>query len=95
MARRRYLVAYDIRDPARLRSVHKNVKGYGYALQYSVWICDLDRQELIALKWTIGDTINQDEDAVAIIDLGPAEDTRRFEFLGVHPNLPRQGATIL
>ncbi len=39
--RRRYLVCYDIRDPARLRRTHKTVLGFGHHLQYSVYVCDL------------------------------------------------------
>ncbi len=95
MGRRRFLVAYDIRDPVRLRRVHGVAKRYGYALQYSVFICDLGEQNLIHLKWDMGEVIHDDEDEVAIIDLGDARDTSRFEFLGRHPVLPRQGPTII
>lgn len=95
MARLRYLVAYDISDDRRLRAVHSCVKGFGYALQYSVFICDLDKSELISLKWSLGDLIAHDEDKVAIVVLGDASDANRFEFLGVRPMLPSQGPTIL
>lgn len=30
MARKRYIVAYDIREPKRLRDVHAVMKGFGY-----------------------------------------------------------------
>lgn len=95
MARRRYLVAYDISDDRRLRAVHTCVKGFGYALQYSVFICDLDKSELVRLKWALGDLIAHAEDKVAIVDLGDAADASRFDFLGVRPTLPSQGPTIL
>ncbi len=72
MARSRYLVAYDISDDRRLRAVHSCVKGFGYALQYSVFICDLDKSELVRLKWAFGDLIAHAEDRVAIVDLGDA-----------------------
>ena len=95
MARRRYLVAYDIRNPKRLRQVHKAAKTYGYPLQYSVFICDLTDQELIRLKWDMGDEIHDDEDEIAIVDLGLASDTTRFQFMGRRPKLPVQGPTIV
>ena len=41
MSRRRYLVAYDIRDDRRLRSIAVCTEGYGNAIQYSVFVCDL------------------------------------------------------
>lgn len=95
MSRRRFLVAYDIRDPKRLRDVHTTAKRYGYALQYSVFICDLGEQELIRLKWDMGDVIHDDDDEVVIVDLGDARDTTRFDFLGRQRRLPRQGPTIV
>jgi CRISPR-associated endonuclease Cas2 len=36
VARRRYLVAYDIRDDRRLRLVAGCMEGYGSRVQYSV-----------------------------------------------------------
>lgn len=86
MARRRYLLAYDISEDARLRQVHGVAKAYGYPLQYSVFLCDLDRTELTRLKWALGGVIHHGEDRVVIIDLGDA-DLRRFEFMGVRPDL--------
>jgi CRISPR-associated protein Cas2 len=74
--------------------VHAKVKAFGYALQYSVFICDLDAVELTRLKWDLGGIIAHREDRVAIIDLGDA-DVRRFQFLGVHPRMPRAGPTIV
>lgn len=97
MARRRYLVMYDIRDELRLRRVHDVVKGYGDRLQYSVYVCDLSPTELTNLKWEVGDEINALEDAVAILDLGDPErpGSTRFDFLGVRPQLPSSGATVV
>jgi CRISPR-associated protein Cas2 len=96
-SRRRYLVAYDIREPRRLRQVHSAMKGFGYPLQYSVFICDLDPSEKIQLREAVGDLINQHEDSVAIVDLGDPD--RRgiecFEFMGVVSPLPKMGAQIV
>lgn len=97
MARRRYLVMYDIRHEVRLRRVHEVVTGYGDRLQYSVYVCDLSRAELVRLRWDLGDEINEFEDEVAILDLGEPDGrgTSAFEFLGVHPALPVAGATVI
>lgn len=96
MARRRYLVMYDIRNEVRLRRVHQMVKGFGDRLQYSVYVCDLSPSELVRLRWELNDEINSLDDAVAILDLGALDRHRAlFEFLGVRPDLPTQGATVI
>lgn len=97
MARRRYLVMYDIRQDVRLRRVHQVVKGYGDRLQYSVYICDLSPSELIKMRWELGDEINALDDAIAILDLGEPDrrGTSAFEFLGVRPDLPESGAIVI
>jgi len=41
MARRVYIVAYDISHPKRLRRVFRTMKVYGQHLQLSVFRCDL------------------------------------------------------
>lgn len=95
MARHRYLVAYDISDDKRLRTVHGVAKAFGYSLQYSVFVCDLDPSELTRLRWALGEAILHTEDRVAIIRLGDASDASCFQFLGVRPTLPTSGPTIL
>ncbi len=95
MERRRYLLGYDISDPTRLRHVHKCAKRYGYALQYSLFICDLDEMEMTHLKWDLGDIISHAVDRVVIIDIGSQGQAQRFEFLGQRPPLPRGGPTII
>jgi len=95
MARRRFVLAYDIMDDRRLRKVHSCAKTYGYSLQYSVFICDLDPMELTRLKWDLGALIAHGEDRIALIDLGEVTSPTRFVFLGVHPVLPQQGPTIV
>jgi len=61
--RRCYLVCYDVRDDKRLRRVHKLMKAYGEAWQYSVFYCTLkpiDRVRLVA-----------DSDAVGVVLMDP------------------------
>ncbi|MEZ5280225.1 MAG: CRISPR-associated endonuclease Cas2 [Acidimicrobiales bacterium] len=96
--RRRYLVGYDISADFRLRRVHKLVSGYGHSLQYSLFICDLNKREKLDLMAKLDDVINVRADRVCFVDLGePAgRGVECFEFLGVRPALPVSGsATII
>lgn len=68
-----YLVCYDITDDKRLRRVFKSCKNYGDHLQYSVFECDLNPAEKVALECDLGDVINHDEDQVLFVALGPTE----------------------
>lgn len=95
MARRRYLVAYDIRDDRRLRSIAGCMEGYGTRIQYSVFICDLSFQEKIAMRSDIESLMKASEDSVMLIDLGHAGDSSRFLFLGHHEKLPTSAAVIV
>jgi CRISPR-associated protein Cas2 len=58
MARKRYLVAYDIREDRRLRAVHKTMKAYGDPMQYSVFLCDLDSSERVRMKADLRTVMN-------------------------------------
>jgi len=95
MARRRFLVAYDIRDDRRLRSVATCVEGYGERIQYSVFICDLSDMEMVSLRTDIETRIKPTEDSVMIIDLGGPRDVGKFLFLGHHERLPVSSAIIV
>lgn len=97
MARRRYLVAYDIRDPKRLRQVFRVMKEYGEALQYSVFVCDLDGVEKPAMQLHLGSVMKHSVDSVVIVDLGAAADRGSlcFEFMGTHRPLPGVGPVIV
>lgn len=95
--RTRYIVAYDIRDPKRLRKTHDVVQSFGYGLQYSVFICDLTKSEKIMMRTQLGDVINSREDSVVFVDLGPARarGTECFEFMGARDPLPRDGESTI
>jgi len=95
--RKRYLVAYDIREQKRLRRTHQTMKGYGWAMQYSVFICDLDAMELTSMRMDLATIIHHTLDSIAIIDLGEPQDRGRqcFSFMGAIPGLPQSGPVIL
>lgn len=95
MQRHRYLVAYDIRDPKRLRMIAEIIKSYGQRLQYSVYVCDMTIAELCDLRFAVRDTFSANKDSVMIVPLGEGYDTQAFEFMGVRPCLPTSGAVIV
>lgn len=95
MPRRRYLVAYDIRDERRLRAIAKCMEGYGQRVQYSVFICDLSDREKIVMRGDVTSLMRTTEDSVMIVDLGLEDDSSRFLFLGQRERLPSSGAVIV
>lgn len=68
-----YIVAYDISDPKRLRRVHRTMRGYGDALQLSVFRCQLSASERVLMIEALTKIIHAREDQVLIVNLGPAE----------------------
>ena len=71
--RNRYIVAYDVSDGKRLRRVFRKMNGFGDALQYSVFACDLSAKERVLLEEALREIIDVKEDRVLIIDIGPVE----------------------
>jgi CRISPR-associated protein Cas2 len=71
-SRTRLIVTYDICNPKRLRKVHKVMKGFGEALQYSVFCCDLTATSRVRCESALRQVINHNEDQVLFIDIGPA-----------------------
>lgn len=93
-ARRRYLACYDIRDPKRLNRMRRLMKRYGYAVQYSVFVCDLDGMELACLRREARSVMALDRDSLVLIDLGVVG-LERFEFLGSREVPPDGDAWIV
>ena len=80
----RYLVCYDISDSKRLHKVYRKMKGYGEALQYSVFCCDLTPSEKTILWSELHAIINHREDQILFVDLGNSMSQRaeNLETLG-------------
>jgi len=95
MARRRYLVAYDIRDEKRLRNVATCMEGYGQRIQYSVFVCDLSDQEAVIMRGDVEALMRTTEDSLMVVDLGRPDDASRFLFIGPHAPLPTEKAVIV
>ncbi|GDY34077.1 CRISPR-associated endonuclease Cas2 [Gandjariella thermophila] len=95
MARRRYLMAYDIADPKRLRRVCALMEDHGDRPRYSVFLCDLSVAELAELESAVTDVMDLGEDSVVEIDLGPASSPARVRSLGRPRRLPDPGPKIV
>lgn len=95
--RRRYLLTYDIREPRRLRRVHRVAKDFGYALQYSVFLCDLDARGRIQLLAALGGEIHSRIDSVSLFDLGESDGrgVECVEHLGQRQEMPTSGGTAI
>lgn len=58
------LIAYDITDPRRLRRVERAVAAVGVRLHYSLFLCELDADELHELQQRIARLIDHEVDTV-------------------------------
>lgn len=96
--RNRYIVSYDISDAKRLRHIFRTMKGFGDPLQYSVFQCDLSPSQRILLIEALTKIINNGEDQVLLIDLGPSEGRgcESIEVLGrPREDLSRKGSAVI
>jgi CRISPR-associated protein Cas2 len=93
--RRCYLVCYDISDPKRLRRVHRTLRGYGEAWQFSVFFCVLKAIDRVRLQSDIEEAMNRKEDRVMILDLGPDEREARRSATVLGRSLPEQEGHVL
>ena len=71
-----YIIAYDIADQKRWRSIFKLLNGYGEWLQLSVFQCRLSRRRHAELTATLDEIIHHKEDHVIIMDIGMAESVK-------------------
>lgn len=90
-----YLVCYDIRDSRRLRRVHKLLRGYGEAWQYSVFFCVLKDIDRVRVQSDLENEMNQKEDQAVIFDLGPNEREVRRAATVIGQSLPEQESGII
>jgi CRISPR-associated protein Cas2 len=81
--RRCFLVCYDIRDPKRLRQVHRICKGYGESWQYSIFFCVIKAIDRVRLQTELEGVMNMREDQILIIDLGSDETSARSQAVAI------------
>ncbi len=66
---RRYLVAYDIADPKRLRKIERIASAYGERVQYSLFQCDLQLSKRKELESLLRQNSDKKKDSIFIIDI--------------------------
>jgi len=71
VARRHYLLSYDIADDKRRTKVFKTLEAWGDHAQYSVFFSELSSTELARLKSRLDRLIHHGDDQILILDLGP------------------------
>lgn len=91
-----FLVAYDIRDPKRLRAVFKKMNGFGDPLQFSVFQCELSPAERQLMISALAEIIHHVEDRILIADLGRRKGRARkaVRFLG-RQTFPAEGGPVV
>jgi len=77
MARRFFIVSYDVTDDRRRNRVAKTMNNFGDRVQYSVFSCQLNPRELVQLGRELRGILDHNDDQVLIVDTGPV--------LGPHP----------
>ena len=85
------LVSYDVstKDSAgkrRLRRVAKECLNYGTRVQNSVFECEIDPAQWVALKGILLDRIDPEQDSLRFYHLG-ANWQHRVEHVGAKPTL--------
>jgi len=93
---RLYMVVYDVRHPRRWRQLYKLMQGYGEWVQLSVFQCLLSPMRKVQLLGRIEDVIDNLEDHVMLMDLGPASRERPPVLsLGKPFSAVQRGVTII
>ena len=93
------LVTYDVRtlDTAgqrRLRRVARACLDYGQRVQNSVFECEVDPAQWVALRARLLDEIDPRADSLRFYRLG-ADGRRRCEHVGAKPTLDLDGGALV
>jgi len=78
-----------------LRCIHKVLKGYGEAWQYSIFFCFLKEIDRVRLQTDLEHQMNQKEDQVMIMDIGSDEKAAREATTVIGKSLPEQESSIV
>ncbi|WP_029356780.1 CRISPR-associated endonuclease Cas2 [Bosea sp. 117] len=92
------LVAYDVQTETaagrrRLRRVARACLDYGQRVQNSVFECEVDPSQWVALRARLIAEIDEATDSLRFYRLG-ADGKRRVEHVGAKPNLDLDGPLL-
>ncbi len=93
------LVSYDVSTitPAgkrRLRRISKECQNYGIRVQNSVFECNVDQSQWVALKMKLQQICDPDEDSLRYYFLGNNY-RRRIEHFGAKPSVDVEDTLML
>ena len=96
MARRHYLISYDVADDKRRTKIFNALEDIGDHVQFSVFLCELSRRQVAQLRAKLTEHVHHRDDQVMILDLGPAHVSlaSAMEVLG-RPHEPLVRTTIV
>lgn len=78
----RVVVSYDISDDKRRRKVAEIMEGYGYRVQYSVFECNLSKNQMAAMKQALRPYVKSREmDSIRFYPL-PADAVELIQVMG-------------
>jgi len=92
-----FLVAYDVRDPKRLRQIHKKLSGFGEPVQFSIFQCELTQTEKQLMIGEVSEIIHHKEDRVLIVNMGRRKGRadRVVQVLGRQELPPPKGPVVI
>ncbi len=61
-----HLIAYDVRDPKRLRKTAKILEGYGDRVQFSIFRVRVTKHKLEKLRWELSEILFEVDDLLII-----------------------------
>ena len=61
-----HLIAYDVRDPKRLRKTAKILEGYGERVQFSIFRVRVTQHKLEKLRWELSEILFDVDDLLII-----------------------------
>jgi CRISPR-associated protein Cas2 len=95
--RQTFVISYDISDPKRLRKIYRLMRGWGDHIQLSVFRCELNPRELVELRARLSLLINDAEDQVLFVDVGPVEGrgTTSIRAIGKTYTSPERRAIVV
>jgi CRISPR-associated protein Cas2 len=80
------VVSYDIHDDKRRNHIHKALKNYGVWIQYSVFECDLTKEQLLRMQHRLKPLIKEaDQDSIRFYHLCDACKAKIDRLGGVIP----------
>lgn len=73
MARKFFIVSYDVTDDRRRNRIFKTMNDFGDRVQYSVFCCQLNPRERLQMESRLKEDIHQIGDQVMVVEAGKVE----------------------